>query len=80
MDKVLLTVEEAAQRLSIGRTKAYELMATGVLESVTIGRCRRIPAGALEPFVAKLRQLNEGGQSSATMEIRWSCTTSAGLG
>lgn len=61
MDKLLLTVEEAADRLSIGQTKAYELMATGALESVTIGRCRRIPVEALEPFVAKLREVGAVG-------------------
>jgi excisionase family DNA binding protein len=77
MDKVLLTVDEAAERLSIGRTKAYELMATGALESVTIGRCRRIPVEALDPFVAKLRRVGEGGPPSDTMEGGWSRTTPA---
>jgi len=57
MERLLLTVEEAAERLSIGRTKAYELMASGELESVTIGRCRRIPVEALEPFVSALRRI-----------------------
>jgi excisionase family DNA binding protein len=57
VERILLTVEEAAERLSIGRTKVYELLATGALESVTIGRCRRIPVRALEPFVTKLRHL-----------------------
>jgi excisionase family DNA binding protein len=57
MERLLLTVEEAAERLSIGRTKAYELMASGELESVTIGRCRRVPVEALEPFVAALRRI-----------------------
>jgi excisionase family DNA binding protein len=57
MERLLLTVEEAADRLSIGRTKAYELMASGELESVTIGRCRRIPVDALRPFVEALRQI-----------------------
>jgi excisionase family DNA binding protein len=77
MDKVLLTVEEAAERLSIGRTKAYELMDTGALESVTIGRCRRIPAEALEPFVAMLRQIGEAGHPSARMDSGWSRSTPA---
>ena len=43
MDKSLLTVEEAAKRLAIGRTKAYELVASGELQSVTIGQCRTVP-------------------------------------
>ena len=77
MDKILLTVEEAAERLSIGRTKAYELMATGALQSVTIGRSRRIPAEALEPFVAMLRQTGEAGHPSARLEGGWSRTAPA---
>lgn len=55
MDKVLLTVEEAAEALSIGRTKVYELMGSGLLESVSIGRCRRIPAGAIDRLVRAIR-------------------------
>ncbi len=67
MEKVLLTVEEAAKRLSIGRTKAFELIAKGELESVMIGRARRIPVQALEPFVAALREESKARHPSATM-------------
>jgi excisionase family DNA binding protein len=56
MDKLLITPQEAGAVLSIGRTKVYELMEAGLLESVTIGRCRRVPAEALAPFVEALRQ------------------------
>ena len=51
---LLLTPEEAARRLSIGRTTTYTLMASGDLPSVTIGRCRRIPVSALKSFVVRL--------------------------
>jgi excisionase family DNA binding protein len=57
--KVLLTIEEAAERLSMGRTKVYELVRSGRLESVTIGRSRRVPVAALEPFVTGLRRNSE---------------------
>jgi excisionase family DNA binding protein len=50
----LLTVEEAAARLSIGRTLMYELISTGAVESVTIGRLRRVRPIDLETFVAGL--------------------------
>jgi excisionase family DNA binding protein len=53
--KLLLTPEEAANVLGIGRTKVYELMLTNALESVKIGASRRIPAEALGTFVASLR-------------------------
>jgi len=54
----LLRVEEAAEWLGLGRTKAYELVYKGVLPSVTIGRSRRVPVSALEAFV---RDLIENG-------------------
>jgi len=34
-----LTPEEAAELLGIGRSKVYELMASGVLRSIKVGRC-----------------------------------------
>ncbi|MFZ3558800.1 MULTISPECIES: excisionase family DNA-binding protein [unclassified Streptomyces] len=52
---VLLTVEEAARRLSIGRTHCFRLLATGELDSVTLGRARRVPAEAVIEFAHKLR-------------------------
>jgi excisionase family DNA binding protein len=55
MDKLLLTPAEAARALGIGRTKVYELMASGALASVRIGRCRRVPREALAELVVTLR-------------------------
>jgi excisionase family DNA binding protein len=52
---LLLTVEEAARRLRIGRTLVYHLISTGELESVTVGRLRRVPAECLTEYVAALR-------------------------
>lgn len=54
MDKLLLTPEEAAERLSVGRSKVYELIGSGRLRSVRIGASRRIPAAALVEFVRDL--------------------------
>ncbi len=64
MEKLLLTPEEAAEALSIGRTKLYELMAIGVLRSVRIGKCRRVPTSAVIELVQDLdgrRHLDEPG-------------------
>ncbi len=52
----LLRIEEAAQWLGVGRTKAYELVHGGALPSVTIGRSRRILVSALEAFVEQLAE------------------------
>ena len=54
-EPVLLTPREAAAALGIGRSKLYELLQTGVLESVHIGACRRIPTEAVLTLVARLR-------------------------
>ncbi|MEV4134405.1 helix-turn-helix domain-containing protein [Dactylosporangium sp. NPDC049742] len=53
---LVLTVEQAAQRLGIGRTLAYALVSSGEIESVTIGRLRRIPAECLTEYINRLRQ------------------------
>ena len=62
---VLLTIEEAAERLRIGRTSMYRLVSTGVVESVTIGRLRRVPLECLDKFVATLRADNQSESVAA---------------
>lgn len=52
---VLLTVEEAARRLCIGRTTCYRLIRTGELESIPVGTLRRVPADAPAAYVARCR-------------------------
>ena len=54
--RVMLTLTEAAERLSIGRSTVYELLASGALESVYLGRLRRIPLDCLLEFVARCRR------------------------
>ena len=54
-ERVLLTVEEAARRLRVGRTTAYRLVAEGQLASIQIGHLRRIPVDALTTFVRERR-------------------------
>jgi excisionase family DNA binding protein len=52
---LLLRIEEAAQRLGIGRSLMYLLVLFGEVESVHVGRLRRIPAECLAEHVARLR-------------------------
>ncbi|MEU0278436.1 excisionase family DNA-binding protein [Streptomyces sp. NPDC006195] len=52
---VLLTVEEAARRLRVGRTTCFGLIRTGELESLTIGGLRRVPADAPAAYLARRR-------------------------
>lgn len=53
--RIALTTEEAAELLGIGRTLMYALVAAGEVESVWIGRLRRIPRDALARYVEGLR-------------------------
>ncbi|GAA3616286.1 helix-turn-helix domain-containing protein [Streptomyces chitinivorans] len=50
---VALTVEEAARRIGIGRTKLYEYVSSGEIASVKIGSLRRIPAEAVNDFLTR---------------------------
>jgi excisionase family DNA binding protein len=52
---VLLTVREVADRLGCGRTFVYELISSGALETVKLGRLRRVPVAALDALVERLR-------------------------
>jgi excisionase family DNA binding protein len=53
---LLVTPEEAASRLRIGRSKVYELLRTGELRSIKIGGSRRITTEALAEFIAGLQE------------------------
>ncbi len=52
--RLLLTPEEAAEVLRVGRTTVYALMKGGDLRSVHIGRSCRIPQAELERYVRRL--------------------------
>jgi excisionase family DNA binding protein len=52
--KLLLTVDEAAQALSVGRTLVYDLLMCGEIPSIKIGAARRVPVGALEEYIRRL--------------------------
>ncbi len=47
----LLTVPEAAKVLRIGRNLAYQLVASGELPSLRLGRVIRVPRDALDRWI-----------------------------
>ena len=49
----LMTISEAAEYLSISRSKLYEMMDDGELAYVKLGRCRRIERRELIDLVAR---------------------------
>lgn len=56
MDTLLLRAAEVAETLRVGRATAYELMASGQLPVVRVGRSVRVPRAALEAWVRKQTQ------------------------
>jgi excisionase family DNA binding protein len=51
---LLLTVEEAAQLIGICRSNMFKLIRRGDIQSVKVGRLRRVTPSALEDFVRRL--------------------------
>ncbi|WP_322756370.1 helix-turn-helix domain-containing protein [Frankia sp. Cas3] len=64
MHKLLLTPTEAAELLGVSRTTVYELLNAGQIESVRIGRARRIPRVVLVAYVDRLRGLSDSGAAA----------------
>ena len=54
-DPLLLTPEEAAAVLRVGRTTIYALMKAGELHAVHIGRSCRLSRAELERYVRRLK-------------------------
>ena len=54
IERLLLTPADAAVALSISRTTVYELMNRGLLRSIKLGTCRRIPLEAIEELIDEL--------------------------
>ena len=66
MDKLLLLLRptEAAEAIGIGRSKVYELLASGELPSVRIGCSVRVPVDALRAWIErKTAERAEGSRS-----------------
>ena len=51
MEPLLVSIAEAAQALSLGRTSVYELIRTGELETRKMGRRRLVLAASLRRLV-----------------------------
>jgi excisionase family DNA binding protein len=53
MERLMLRVAEAGDAIGIGRSKAYELVASGELPSVRIGASIRVPVDALRAWAER---------------------------
>ncbi|MFE7744205.1 helix-turn-helix domain-containing protein [Nocardia sp. NPDC057455] len=54
MSDTFMTVQEAAAVLKVSRYSIYQLIWSGEVQSVTIGRCRRIVRQSFDTYVADL--------------------------
>jgi excisionase family DNA binding protein len=58
IERLLLRPAEAAEAIGIGRSKLYELLASGDLPSIRIGGSVRVPVDALREWIAR-RQVTQ---------------------
>ena len=61
MERLTITVPEAAQLLGVSRMTAYTAVREGSIPSVRIGRRLLVPRAALERFLAAARPTDQGG-------------------
>ena len=78
LEPELLTVEQAAVVLGIGRTKVYELIGAGELRTVHIGKSTRVRRDEIRGFITRLageaapvaappsKPANRGGRARTT--------------
>lgn len=64
VERLVYTREEAAAALGIGLTKMKELVSSGEVRSVKIGRLRRITKSSLEEYI-QIRELREREDGAA---------------
>ena len=62
MDRLLLRPVEVAEAIGVGRSKVYELLASGALPSIRIGGRVRVPVAELREWIER----QAGGQGRKT--------------
>ena len=62
MEKLLLKPTEAAEAIGLGRSKTYQLISSGAIPSVRIGKSVRVPVVALRSWIEKQLQEQAGPQ------------------
>jgi excisionase family DNA binding protein len=55
IESICVKVNEAARMISVGRTKLYELIASGDLEAIKLGKSTRITTASLHKLVTRQR-------------------------
>jgi len=52
-DRLAVTIEHAADVLDVGRSTVYELLRTGKLKGVKLGRAHRVVVQSIRDLIAK---------------------------
>jgi excisionase family DNA binding protein len=78
-DALLLTPEEAAKILRLGRTTVFALMKAGELRPVHIGRSCRLSRAELERYVSRLQTPSPPLSKPARQRRRPTTTNQGGL-
>jgi len=63
MERLLLKPTEVAEVLRIGRSLVYEMLSTGELPSIRVGRCIRVNKASLDKWISnqeKIRHADKG--------------------
>ena len=60
-DRIAVRIPEACRMIGIGRSKLYELMDAGDLETIKVGASRLILVSSLQAFVEQRRDGNASG-------------------
>ncbi|PZH20156.1 excisionase [Streptomyces sp. NTH33] len=62
--KINLSIPETVSASGIGRTTLFALIKTGELQSIKIGSRRYIPVAALNEYLERLREEQNGGAAA----------------
>ena len=77
MENILLRARDVAEALGVAKSTAYELMATGQLPVVRIGRSVRVPLDLLRAWIG--RQAAEDGQGKGSGKPRHGASGADGV-
>lgn len=64
-EPLTVRISDAVRMTGIGRSKLYELIAAGEIETVKVGRCTLVPMESLRDFISRAYSasgLSNGGQ------------------
>jgi excisionase family DNA binding protein len=56
IEKRVLTVEEAAQELRCSKWLVYDLIQSGALRAVRVGRLWRVPRGSIRDYLGETQE------------------------